>query len=97
MTKKDIDIDDVLSKIKTATPAVLKCSYNFARKLKRKTHRMINPQISLYLSGLKIQPSDRIPDHIVFLCDKKGNTLRMINLTQPPKPPSKSSKSMIMN
>lgn len=85
MTKKEIDIEDELERLRTLQPSILKCSINFARKLKKERHSITDPQIRECLHQLTIKPTDRIPDHIVFLCDERGNTLRMINLTSKPK------------
>jgi len=83
--KKEIDIEDELERLRTIQPSILKCSYNFARKLKKERRSITDPQVSQYLSTLTIKPTDSIPDHIIFLCDERGNTLRMINLTTQPK------------
>lgn len=84
MTKKEANIDKEIERLKTQKPAILKCSYLIAKKIKKEgpMASLMNPMIHDFLKGLKIKPSDRIPDHIIFLCDEKGETLRMVNLRE---------------
>jgi len=84
MDKKIDNIDKEIKRLKTQKPAILKCSYNIAKQIKKEapTASLFNPMLSTFLKGLKIIPSDRIPDHIIFLCDEKGDTLRMVNLQE---------------
>ena len=91
MTKKEINIDKEIERLKTQKPAILKCSYNMARRIKKEapTASLFDPTISTFLKRLKITPSDRIPDHIIFLCDEKGDTLRMVNLREIGRDPRK--------
>jgi len=95
MPKDPIDITDIKESLKAAKPAILKCSYNFARKIKKEKHRITDPRISRFLSTLQIKPTDKIPSHLIFLCDKHGNTIRMINLTTPAK--TKAEKPIIIH
>ena len=87
MTKKSIDIQDELKKLQTATPSILKCSYKMARLIKKRKQLLINldPTLAELILSIAIRPTGGIPDHLVFLCDERGNTLRMLNLTARPK------------
>jgi len=83
MTKKINNIDKEIERLRSQKPAILKCSHNLARRIKKeKRTTLINPLVKEFLRDLKIIPSDRIPDHIIFLCDKKGDTLRMVNIQE---------------
>lgn len=77
---KKIDIDNEIDRMKKQKPEILKCSFNMAKKIKKESSRLLNPTISDQLKRLTIMPSDHIPDHIIFLCDKHGSALKMINL-----------------
>jgi len=82
--KTDLNIDKEIKRLKTQRPAILKCSFSMARRIKKESPMasLFDPTISTFLKNLKITPSDRIPDHIIFLCDEKGDTLRMVNLRE---------------
>lgn len=82
--KPKTDIDKEIERLKTQKPAILKCSYLLAKKIKKEgpMASLLNPMVHDFLKGLKIIPSDRIPNHIIFLCDEKGDTLRMVNLRE---------------
>jgi len=84
MTGNKTDIDKEIKRLKTQKPAIMKCSHNFARRIKKESPMasLFDPTISTFLKRLKIIPSDQIPDHIIFLCDEKGDTLRMVNLRE---------------
>lgn len=79
---KKIDPLEEIERRKTTQPSILKCSYKMARKIRSESPHLRDLNILTYLSKLNIKPSDRIPDHIVFLCDERGATLRMINLAE---------------
>lgn len=87
MTKKDIDIQDELERLKTVKPSILKCSYAMSRKIKKRKELLItlDPSLADLILSIAIKPTGGIPDHLVFLCDERGNTLRMINLTDKPR------------
>ena len=91
MTKKINNIDKEIKRLKTQKPTILKCSYNMARRIKKEspTASLFDPTIPTFLKNIKITPSDRIPDHIIFLCDEKGDTLRMVNLREKGRDPRK--------
>jgi len=82
MGKKIIDIDNELDRIAKQRPEALKCSFNMAQKIRKASSRTLDSRMLNKLKGLTILPSDRIPDHIIFLCDKHGSVLKMINLTE---------------
>ena len=84
MTGNKTDIDKEIERLKTQKPAILKCSRFLAKKIKKEAPMasFLDPMVHAFLKGLKIIPSDRIPDHIIFLCDEKGDTLRMVNLQE---------------
>ena len=86
-SKKSIDFQDELDRLKTAKPSILKCSYKMARQIKKRKQLLINldPTLTELILSVAIRPTGGIPDHLVFLCDEHGNTLRMINLTATPK------------
>ena len=87
MTKKSIDIQDELERLNKTKPSILKCSYKMARKIKTRKQLLItlDPSLAELILSIAIKPIGGIPDHLVFLCDERGNTLRMINLTARPK------------
>jgi len=87
MTKKSIDIQDELERLQTAKPSILKCSYKMARMIKKRKQLLINldPTLAELIISIAIRPIGGIPDHLIFLCDELGNTLRMINLTAKPR------------
>ena len=87
MTKKSIDIQDEIDRLKTVKPAILKCSYSMSRKIKKRKNMltMLDPSLAELIYSLTIKPTSGIPDHLVFLCDERGNTLRMINLMTRPR------------
>lgn len=89
--KPKTDINKEIERLKTQRPAILKCSYNMARRIKKEspTASLFDPTISTFLKNIKIKPSDQIPDHIIFLCDEKGDTLRMVNLQERGRDPKK--------
>ena len=85
--KKSIDIQDELEKLQSAKPAMLKCSYSMARKIKKRKSMlaMLDPALAQLIYSVAIKPTGGIPDHVVFLCDGRGNVIRMINLTAKPR------------
>ena len=83
--KKSIDIQDEIEKIQAAKPVILKCSYGFARMLKKQRSSLVDPTIRDQLNQLTIKPIGNIPNYIIFLCDARGRTIKMINLTTRPK------------
>jgi len=82
MGEKIEDINNELDRIEKQRPEVLKCSFNMAKKIRKASSKTMNFSILNQLKKLTIIPSDRIPDHIIFLCDKRGSVLKMINLTE---------------
>ena len=80
--KKKFNIDDALDKIASTSPKILKCSHLMANLIKQKSGELTDLGILAFLSRLTIEPSDKIPSHIIFLCDEKGKELRMINLSE---------------
>lgn len=87
MTKKSIDIQDEIEKRQAAKPSILKCSYAMSRKIKKRKQLLISldPTLADLILSIAIKPTGGIPDHIVFLCDEHGHTIKMINLTAKPK------------
>lgn len=79
---KKLDIDKELEYIKTKQPSILKCSYNMARRIRARASELRDLNVLTFLSKLRIIPSDRIPDHIVFFCDENERVLRMLNLAE---------------
>ena len=61
---------------------MIKCSFNTARRIKDKSS-YADLKIQLALSKMKVVADDSIPDHIIFLCDKKGEVLKMVNVKVP--------------
>jgi hypothetical protein len=85
--KKSIDIQDELNRLKTIKPAILKCSYSMSRKIKKRKGllAMLDPTLAQFIYSIAIKPIGGIPDHLVFLCDERGRTIKMINLTAKPR------------
>ena len=86
MNKKDIDIEKEMERLKTAKPSILRCSYAMSRKIKKRKRllAMLDPTLAEFVYSIAIKPVGGIPDHIVFLCDDRGRTIKMINLTLKP-------------
>lgn len=86
MTKKSIDIQDEIEKRQAAKPVVLKCSYSMSRKIKKRKGllAMLDPTLAEFIYSIAIKPIGGIPDHLIFLCDERGRTIKMINLTAKP-------------
>lgn len=85
--KKSIDIQGEIEKRQATKPVLLKCSYAMSRKIKKRKHMltMLDPSLAELILSIAVKPTGGIPDHIIFLCDERGNTLRMINLTAKPR------------
>lgn len=81
MTKKSIDVQDEIEKIQAAKPVILKCSYKFSRELKKQRSSIVDPTVRDQLNQLTIKPVGTLPDHIIILCNAKGQVVKMINLT----------------
>lgn len=79
---KKIDIEEELKQIKNTQPSILKCSHNMARRIRARSLFLQDLNILTELSKYRIIPSDRIPDHIIFFCDKNEKVLRMLNLAE---------------
>ena len=79
---KKFNIDDKLDEIARTRPSVLKCSHSTANLIRKRSGELTDLGVLAFLSRLTIQPSDKIPNHLIFLCDAKGSELRMINLTE---------------
>ncbi len=85
MTKKSIDVQDEIEKTQAGKPVILKCSYKFARDLKKQRSSLVDPTIRDQLNQLTIKPVGSLPDHVVLLCNAKGGVIKMVNLTAKPK------------
>jgi len=82
MSKKDEQAEEAMKRMAEVKPSILKCSFNTGRKIKKQAPGApFNVQSDL--ASMKIVMDDKIPDHIIFLCDKKGDILRMANLKVP--------------
>ena len=85
MTKKSIDVQDEIEKTQTGKPVILKCSYKFAREIKKQRSSLVDPTIRDQLNQLTIKPVGCLPDHVVLLCNAKGGVIKMVNLSTRPK------------